>query len=160
MTDPCRWPKGDPRYINPTELLSASLRERLEYRRISAIEDQNLIEENRIAIEHERNQITLQSIKRSVQGAIIAASIGAIALIYVNVFKDQEGKKIDKLMSTMVNFKQLQSDLHYLYNSQRQADVRYRGNEAMLRSIHKKLVPEENLNDFGRIKFNNKKTRK
>ena len=83
MRNTC-YPKGDKRHIDPEELSASSIEQRLQYRGIVAREEHNEIERSRLAIEHERNQVTLKSINKSVQGGIVAATIGALALIYVN----------------------------------------------------------------------------
>lgn len=145
-----KWSKDDPRYIKPQDFLTACVRDRLEYRRITALEEQNEIERERIVVECERNYIMLVTIKRSVIGMIVASTIGAMALIYTNIVKEGQGQQIDLLLKTMVNFKKVQSDLHYIANSQRQSDKEYREDKVMLKNIHKKLFPEEYKNDFGR----------
>ena len=153
----CRWPKGHPRYIDPLELKGASLRERLEYRRITAIEEQNDIEAERIEIERERNFLTLQSIKRSIWGAIIAASIGACALIYVNVFKYRESDKLDRIKTTMLNFSQVESDIHYIGNQLRNDGTLCKTNQRLLVDIHRQYHPEKYPNVFGNFKPLNQK---
>ncbi len=156
MKDVCGYEPNDPLYLS-SDILKGDPYLAQRVRR-------DKLERERLEIERRRNEITLKSIDRTVKGAIIAATIGAIALIFTNIYinlsNKHESAKVDKLITSMVNFKMMQNDLHYLAQSARESDVRYRTNDAMLRSLHKKFIPEEYPDAFGRIKFNDTKSSK
>lgn len=155
MSNPCRYKKGQAGYIDPQKIIHGTTEEQLKWRATVAREIQN-------DIESERNYVMLESINKSVRGAIIAASIGAIAVLLTvlyqeyNRYRDNRDnrdrippEKIVELFIRVENIERLAVKTYDVSRSDYKVckDVQYKVTE-----VHRKLSPEEYMDRFSRVR--------
>ena len=160
LDNPCKYGKGDPRYIDPNRLKEEDVRTIIDYRRACAMEEHNMIEAVKAEVESKKLDVLIRVAKYSVLGTITASLIGAGTLFYTQYYKASKiitGGSNNQDVIALIRLENIERFTRETWNTVRSDAAQCNRNTLKISDIHRKYYPEQYASSFRYYKGKAKK---